>query len=121
LPDDRWWYRWRNQSTFGRNWGASVNINRVSDSRYFEDFGRGLYSSSISFLPSQAYLTGQGAWWRASFGGDDYQITDPDLPDRAEPYRRLPRATFNADHALVGKLEGGIDAEFVAFSKDDAV
>jgi len=121
LPDDRWWYRWRNQTTFNANWGARVNLNRVSDARYFEDFGRGLYSSSISFLPSSAYLEGRGNGWRATFGGDEYQITDPTLPTRFEPYRRLPRATFEAERPLLGKLEGGIDAEFVAFSKDDAV
>lgn len=121
LPGSRWWYQWRNTTAFNGNWNAGVNINRVSDPRYFEDFGRGLYSSSISFLPSRAYLNGRGEFWSASIGGDDYQITDPTLPERFEPYRRLPRATFNAEHALLGPLEGGIDAEFVSFAKDQAV
>ncbi|MGN6520553.1 MAG: LPS assembly protein LptD, partial [Dokdonella sp.] len=38
-----------------------------------------------------------------------------------EPYRRLPRMTFSGQHALAGLLEGGIDAEAVAFSKDHAL
>lgn len=121
LPSSRWWYQWRNSSSFGSNWGAAIDINRVSDSRYFEDFGRGLYSSAISFLPSSAYLNGRGDWWNASIGGDQYQITDPTLAEQYEPYRRLPRATFTAEHALLGDLTAGVNSEFVAFSKDKAL
>ena len=121
IPDTRWWYQWKDTTSFGGNWGAGININRVSDNRYFEDFGRGLYSSAISFLPSSAYLNGHGTWWNASVGGDSYQITDPTLDSQFEPYRRLPRLTFSGQHALAGLLEGGVDAEAVAFSKDHAL
>ena len=121
LPGSRWWYQWKDSSSFNANWGANVNLNRVSDNRYFEDFGRGLYNSAVSFLPSSAYVSGRGDWWHASIGGDDYQITDPTLPEQFEPYRRLPRATFSAGHALAGPLDGAFDAEFVAFSKDQAL
>ena len=121
IPDSRWWYRWRNNTTLGSSWGATVDINRVSDARYFEDFGRGLYSSAISFLPSNVYFNGQGDWWTASIGGDRYQITDPTLSDRFEPYQRLPRALFNAEHGLVGDLRAGLNAEFVAFGRDRAL
>ncbi len=121
LPHSRWWYQWQDNTSLGENWGAAINLNRVSDSRYFEDFGRGLYSSAISFLPSSAYLSGHGDWWSASVGGDEYQITDPTLADQFEPYRRLPRATFTAEHALLGDLTGGVNSEFVAFSKDHAI
>ena len=99
LPQSRWWYQWQDNTSLGENWGAAINLNRVSDNRYFEDFGRGLYSSAISFLPSSAYLSGHGDWWSARVGGDEYQITDPTLADQFEPYRRLPRATFTAEHA----------------------
>ena len=121
LPGSRWWYQWLDTTSFGPDWGASVNFNRVSDDRYFEDFGRGLYSSAISFLPSSAYIRGHGEWWNASIGGDAYQITDPTLPDQFEPYRRLPRATFTGEHALLGDLAGGVTSELVAFSKDHAL
>ena len=121
LPGSRWWYRWQDTTAFGGNWSAAVNLNRVSDDRYFEDFGRGLYSSAISFLPSSAYLNGHGSWWNASIGGDEYQITDPTIADQYEPYHRLPRATFNGEHALLGDLTGGVNSEFIAFDKTHAV
>lgn len=119
IPDSRWWYQWKDATYLGPNWSVAVDMNRVSDNRYFEDFGRGLYTSAISFLPSSAYLNGHGDWWNASIGGDEYQITDPTLPEQFEPYRRLPRITFNADKAFLGDLTGGVNSEFIAFSKSD--
>jgi LPS-assembly protein len=127
LPDDREdggrrsLFHWDNRSTFSPNWGAVIDINRASDDRYFEDFGRSLNIAATSLLPSSAYLVGNGTWWNAAVGGDEYQVTDPTLPGVAEPYRRLPRVTFNADHALFGALDGGVKSEFVAFTKDDAL
>ena len=112
---------WNHASRFGQHWRADVDINHVSDDRYFEDFGRSLDIASTSLLPSSAYLRGQGNGWNASIGGDEFQVTDPTLPGAAEPYRRLPRATFEIDRALVGNLQAGIESEFVAFSKDDAL
>ncbi len=112
---------WDDSTRFNANWGASVDISHVSDDRYFEDFGRSLNIAATTLLPSSAYFRGQGSWWKASLGGDEYQITDPTLPNSVEPYRRLPRATFDADHTLVGDLDAGIKSEYVSFSKDDAV
>ncbi len=127
LPNDRdsdgrrSLFHWDDTTRFNANWGAAVDINSVSDDRYFEDFGRSLNVAATTLLPSSAYLRGQGAWWNASVGGDEYQITDPTLPGSSEPYRRLPRATFDAEHALIGDLEAGVRSEFVSFSKNDAV
>ena len=121
VPDNRYWYKWTDTTGFSQNWSASVNINRVSDDRYFEDFGRGLYSSAISLLPSSAYLNGHGDWWNASIGGDEYQITDPTIAEQFEPYRRLPRMTFNGEKAFLGDLSWGVNSEFIAFSKDHAI
>ena len=112
---------WDNSTRFNANWGATVDLNHVSDDRYFEDFGRSLSIAATTLLPSSAYFRGQGKWWKASIGGDEYQITDSTLPSSVEPYRRLPRATFDADHRLLGDLDAGIRSEYVSFSKDDAV
>ncbi len=117
LPSSRWWYQWKDTTSISANWSAAVNINRVSDDRYFEDFGRGLYSAAVSFLPSSAYVYGHGDWWNASFGGDSNQITDPTLGKQFEPYRRLPRATFDAEKSFLGDLTAGVNSEFIAFGK----
>ena len=112
---------WDDATRFNANWGTTVDFNHVSDDRYFEDFGRSLSIAATTLLPSSAYFRGQGSWWKASIGGDEYQITDPTLSSAGEPYRRLPRATFDADHSLIGDLDAGIRSEYVSFSKDNAV
>lgn len=111
-------WHWDNFTTLSSQWNFSANVNGVSDKRYFEDFGDSLSSVSTSLLPSSVYLNGRGRGWSASIGGDKYQITDPVLTDQFEPYRRLPRAVFEGDIGLVGRLRGGVKSEFVAFDKD---
>jgi len=118
---DRGSFHFQNDTYLNNQWNASVNINQVSDDRYFEDFGRGLNLAATSLLPSTAYLNGRGSWWNASIGADQYQITDPTLNDNFEPYHRLPRFTFNGAHELLGNLVGGVKSEFVAFSKENSL
>src|SRR5262249_49266329 len=65
-----------------------------------------------------AYLNGRGEWWTASIGGDAVQITEPYLADAFAPYERLPRATFQGEHALLGGMVWGLNAEYVNFSKN---
>lgn len=113
--------RARSSTRLAPDWRFDVNLNHVSDSRYFEDLGDGLYRAATQLLPSSAYLRGEGTWWSAAFGADRYQITDPDLPQRFEPYRRLPRALFDAELPLAGALLAGVDSEFVAFRKDEGL
>lgn len=127
LPNDldtgeqRTLFHWDDRTRFGSNWGTVINLNHVSDDQYFEDFGRSLNIAATTLLPSSAYLVGQGSWWSANIGGDEYQITDPAIPLQAEPFRRLPRMTFNAEHQLIGGLDAGLDSEFVSFSRDESI
>ncbi len=114
---ERGYFHFENYGVLSSHWGVSVNLNDVSDDRYFEDFGNTLTTVATSLLPSSAYLNGRGSWWSASIGGDRYQITDPSLSDLSEPYQRLPRATFEGEHDLAGPLRVGLDGEFVAFHK----
>lgn len=117
---DRWSYRADHVGTFGRHFYVVADLNRVSDDRYFEDFGDSLTAAATSLLPSTAYLYGRGEWWNLAFGGDDYTITDPSLAAGAEPYRRLPRLTFDAEKPLFEHFAVGLRSELVAFDKDNA-
>jgi len=116
---DRGSFRYRDWSIFSANWGAIIDINHVSDNHYFRDFSDTLTTTATSLLPSSAYVNGRGDGWAASIGADAWQITDPDLPDVFEPYRRLPRAVFEGKNNLSGRLDAGVKAEYVHFHKDD--
>lgn len=118
---DRHFYEWKHVGQFGQNFVAVADIRRVSDARYFEDFGDSLTASATSLLPSSAYLHGRGVWWNLAFGGDDIDVTDPRLPASAEPYRRLPRLAFDAEYPFADALRLGLRSELVRFDKDDAL
>lgn len=117
----RWSLQAQDSTVLGNGWSFNANINRVSDSSYFEDFGNSLTLAATSLLGSSAYLYGSGSWWNASLGIDTFQLTDPTLPYTSLPYARLPRATFNADLPLAGALEFGLRSEAVAFRKRNAL
>ncbi|HZP66961.1 MAG TPA: LPS assembly protein LptD [Rudaea sp.] len=117
IPTQRYSLRILDTSYLSANWGASVNINRVSDKQYFQDYGSSLTSSATSLLSSSAYLNGRGEWWTASVGGDAAQVTEPYVSEAFQPYQRLPRATFQGERAFAGPVVWGLNSEYVNFQK----
>ncbi len=117
IPDRRYAFQIKDWSTFSENWGAAIDIARVSDKQYFQDYGDSLTASATALLGSSAYLNGRGSWWNASFGADASQITQVTLSNAAQPYMRLPRATFQGEHALLGGLVWGVNSEYVDFRR----
>ena len=121
LPDGRNFLRLRDTTAFSGSWAASIDINHVSDQYFLKDFGSSLVTTATALLPSSAYLNGHGDWWTASFGGDAWEVSDPTLSKSVAPYQRLPRATFQGEHAVLGPLAAGVNAEYADFDKDNAV
>lgn len=128
LPDDdeangldRWAYRFDHSSYLSPNFNFIADINRVSDDRYFEDFGDSLTAAATSLLPSSAYLNGRGTWWSLSFGGDDIEVTDPRVAPQSEPYERLPRFALEAEYPVTDWFAAGLRTELVRFHKDGAL
>lgn len=116
--DRRTSFDFRHHQRFGANWFLNADIRDVSDDRYFEDFGDSLSSVATSLLPSTAYLTGRAPSWTFSIGGDRQEVTDPRLPLNVEPYRRLPRATFDYLSPNLSGPQFQLESEMVRFSKD---
>jgi len=128
LPDDdeadgadRWAYRFDHWATLSPNYNFVADINRVSDDRYFEDFGDSLTAAATSLLPSSAYLNGRGSWWSLSFGGDDIEVTDPRVAPQSEPYKRLPRFALEAEYPVTPWFSAGLRTELVRFARDDSL
>ena len=117
VPDRRYAFQINDWSRISDNWGAAVDIERVSDKQYFQDYGDSLTTSATALLGSSAYLNGRGTWWNASLGADALQITQTTLSNAAQPYMRLPRATFQGEHALLGGLVWGVESEYVDFRR----
>ncbi|GAB2587502.1 LPS assembly protein LptD [Dyella jejuensis] len=117
----RYLYKFVNTTILFPGWSLSTNINRASDQNYLHDFGDDLFTISTALLYSSIYLNGGGSWWSASIGGDIYQNVDPSQPNSVEPYKRLPRATFNMDIPFARWYDVGMTSEAVAFHKFDMV
>ena len=75
---------------------VSLLFNQVSDSKYFEDFGSSLSTTSTRYLPREADVRYSGSGWRLITRLQDYQIVDPSIATTSRPYSRLPQVIFNA-------------------------
>jgi LPS-assembly protein len=125
MPDDRetdeerYYYQFRHYANPAGRWRTALMIERVSDPRYFQDYGTSLRQTARQFLRSSATLTGVGRYWNFEFMADDFQVIDEDLPPQSEPYRRVPRVAFWMDQPLAGSpLTFGLDSELVVFDRD---
>jgi LPS-assembly protein len=118
---ERYSYKLINNTFLWPGWSLNTNINRASDQNYLHDFGDDLYSVSTTILYSSIYLNGSGNWWSSQIGGDMWQNVDPSEPNAVEPYKRLPRATFNMDIPFARWYDVGMTSEAVSFHKSNSV
>lgn len=103
-------------------WSANVDVNYVSDDRYFADLGSGLTQASATFLNRSASLRYRGDNWSMLTQVQDFQTIDPTLPPSSRPYARLPRIAIDARQPFgpLG-LDYGASGEFDYFQRTDSV
>ena len=128
MPDDRqtgerrYHYTLRHRSTPAARWRTDLLLERVSDARYFQDYGNSLRQTARQFLYSNASITGVGRYWNFLAAVDDFQVIDEGIQAQNEPYRRLPRIAYWLDRPLdPSGLTFGLDSELVAFDRDVGV
>ena len=128
MPDDRetgeerYHYTLRHRSTPAARWRTDLLLDRVSDARYFQDYGTSLRQTARQFLYSNASVTGVGEYWNFLAAVDDFQVIDEEIEAENEPYRRLPRIAYWLDRPIgPSGLTFGLDSELVAFDRDVGV
>lgn len=117
--EDRFHYFLEHNAYPKRRWNSQIIVDRVSDDRYFQDFGSSLTETSRQFLRSSGALTGVGRYWDFELMVDDFQVIDDAITPENRPYRRLPRMIFSLDRPL-GKsgVFIGLESEAVNFDRD---
>lgn len=81
----------------GGSGSAGINYNRISDDRYFIDFGRTIVNASQAVLPQDAYLTYSRSLWTSALRVSKYQTLLTLLaPGELPPYERVPQFTVGA-------------------------
>ena len=115
----RWYYKFRHDATPWARWRTALVVERVSDNKYFEDFGTSLRQTSLQFLRSYGRLTGVGRYWNFELMADDFQVIDESVLPGNEPYQRVPRVAYWLDRPVgVKGLFVSLDSEAVYFNRD---
>lgn len=105
-------------SHLSQTWNANVDLNLVSDDRYFEDFGDSIDTAATRLLLNRVMLSGRGRYWSSEIAVEGWDLVDPLISDDAEPFRRLPRVDFRWEQPLLPWVTGGLQTQGVVFGHD---
>ena len=110
LPNDnvtgvnRHLFKFNHAQTFANGWAGSLDLNKVSDGKYFSDLTTQIALTSQTYLTRQATLSRGGAWgnggtysFSALAQGWQTLQSDP-LAPLTPPYGRRPQLTFTAQN-----------------------
>ena len=97
LPDDRqtgstrYALVWRHQQQMPRGFGGYLDLNKVSDDKYFADLADRIAITSQTTLPREAGITWAGGPWTVLGRVQTFQVLqDPNAPI-VPPYHRVPQ------------------------------
>ena len=103
---------------------ASLVAGNVSDDNYFEDFGTSLVQTSQTNLERTGRLDYHGRGWDLGLMVRHYQTVNPDNSFVENPYKQLPKITFNTrpDRNLFGlKFSAGAELDYFTHSDGNLV
>ncbi|MEX2480731.1 MAG: LPS assembly protein LptD [Gammaproteobacteria bacterium] len=107
---------------FGRRGYAFLTLNNVSDDEYFEDFGGNIAATSQRFLNREFNFRYRERNTFVRVIAQSYQTIDPTIPDRAKPYRLLPRLQYRGAFPITGsRFLPIMQAETTYFDHDSEV
>jgi LPS-assembly protein len=96
---------------------TDVNINRVSDRRFFEELGTNISVASLTHLERRGDLYYVGDGWLGTGRVQTFQTLDPN--PAARPYHRLPQLLFQSYLPQWNRrLNMELKAEGVRFDRD---
>lgn len=113
--DNRALFRFNGVRNLNQTWQARSLLNWISDPRYLEDFNNNLTGAAPYAITSDIGVYGHGRYWNAGVTANYHQLSDYTLTRSALPYDQLPRAFFNWQQPVGGRLTAGVVAEAVRF------
>jgi LPS-assembly protein len=106
----------RHEYASPRGFVGGWNVNRVSDDRYFVDFGNNIVTASQSVLPQEGFVGYNQPFWNTALRVTRNQfLVDPLNPAQVKPYERVPQLTFNALRADLGGFDLSVAADITRF------
>lgn len=114
--ETRYGLAFRHNQTFMPGFTGYVNMQRVSDDRYFVDLSNRIAVTSLSNLPRDGGVTYKSGWWSVGARAQSFQtLQDPNAPI-VPPYARLPQLTFSGLRSNERGFDVNLLSEYVAFS-----
>ena len=132
LPDDqqlgrsRYGYFFKHAHNFSNGWTGALNVNRVSDDRYFTDMSTLVAVTSRVTLPNEAVLARTGSWGNGTYNlsalAQQWQTlqTDPQAL-LTPPYNRMPQVTLTGFRQDVLRSDLDVLASYVDFQHPNLV
>ena len=128
LPNDnvtgvnRHLFKFNHAQTFANGWAGTLDLNKVSDGKYFSDLTTHIALTSQTYLTRQATLSRGGAWgnggtysFSALAQGWQTLQSDP-LAPLTPPYGRRPQLTFTAQNQDVLRSDFDFYSSYTDFS-----
>jgi LPS-assembly protein len=104
-------HQWQGRSGLG----AGINYNRVSDDRYFIDFGKDIVEGSTTVLPQDGFVSYAQPYWNTAVRVTKNQtLQDPTAPV-VKPYERVPQVTLGASRLDWNGFDLGVGADATRF------
>ena len=75
---------------------AGINYNRVSDDRFFVDFGRTIVSAAQAVLPQEAFVGYNRPFFTSALRVSKNQTLQDPLAPIVKPYERVPQLTLGS-------------------------
>jgi LPS-assembly protein len=92
FKDERASFAFKHWGALSKRWISNIDINYVSDQRYFEELGNDISVASITHLERRGDLYYIGNGWLGLGRLQTFQTLDPN--PLAHPYQRLPQLLF---------------------------
>ena len=116
--ENRYALAWKHNEQFAPWLGGFINLNKVSDDKYFADFADRIAVTSQKTLPREAGLIATHGPWSFLARAQSFQtLQDPEAPV-VPPYNRLPQVLASlADTDWLGLTWSGA-GEYARFTQD---
>jgi LPS-assembly protein len=121
IGTDRWGLFTKHQQQIGDSWGSSLNLNRVSDGKYFTDLSTQVAVTSQVHLSNDATLARSGTWgnggtYSFSAFAQRFQTLQSDpLAPLTPPYNREPQISLAAQRQTVNQGDFEFLGNYTAF------
>lgn len=92
-PDNlsRTWFNLSHVTRLDNGWRLGADIEDVSDTDYFQDFGRSPLATSRTHVERKVQADYAGETWRIIARAQNFRTLDLEIPEDERPYARVPQ------------------------------